>query len=620
MKDKRMKKRLSPSKLAAIFTALIMVLSLAGCGGSQGSGEPAVKHVIDMSGSREDQAAFDEFALRVFTDYIEGDYTAAHIYFKDIDNNKYGIDTDAIEVSLGGGFSQDEMRESEDYYRDVKEELESYDRRTLRPDQKDVYDAMADEIAYSLAMSEERFDYYAQVFSPVSGLTKNIPSLFTGWDLRNEKDVQDVITLLEDVPRYVDEAMGYLREQQDRGLLITDFDVLITDCDDIINTGGDSSVLKALIEQLPDLDLTDEQIADYTQKITDAYTGPYITAFRDLRADLDEVKDGFNFTGSYAELPDGSEYYELILRSSSGSDMGAEAMYDYMSDRNDEKNTLIRSTISSDSSLLDDYLDESKDDTGFTDYKEILEFIYGKMSQDYDLVEDLEYNVEMASPEEKLSERNILAYFLIPPLDAGHLQQMRVSPDAKDVQTLTAFGTIAHEGFPGHMYQYAYIYGTNTSPYIMTLGSDGFVEGYAMYAEYHAFDYLEDRFSRGYLDLHILEDQLGYSDSLITDIGVNYYGWTAEDVLDYFTDMGYDLPTEAAQEMYDDFRYDPAAYAPYAFGYEYIEEMREDAEDQLGSRFSPIAFNRALLEAGPVPLDIVRRHVEGYIANPAKYE
>jgi len=608
-------------KIVALLMSLILALSLAACGG--GSGQPGsgvVKPAIDISGSEEERAAFDEFALQAFVDYVESDYTAAHIYFKDLENNAYGIDPDAIEVSFGGGFTYDEMRESEDYYHDLKEELESFNRSVLTSDQKDVYDAMADEIGYSLAMSEERFDYYAQILSPVSGLTKNIPSLFTGWDLRNEKDVQDVITRLGDVQRYFGEACGYVREQQERQLLITDFDVLIQDCDDIINMGADSSVLRALVEQLPDLGLTEEQVASYTQQITDAYTGPYIQAFRDMKAFIEEISDGFNATGSYADFPDGAEYYELILWSSSGSDMGAEAMYDYMEERNDAKSDALYKAIYSDSTLLDEYLDESSDDTGFTDYTEILEFIYGKMSEDYDVVRDLEYNVETASPEEKLSERNILAYFLIPPLDAGHLQQMRVSPDAKDVQTLTAYGTIAHEGFPGHMYQYAYIYDNCDSPYIMTLGSDGFVEGYAMYAEYNAFDYLEDRFKRGYLDLHIIEDQMAYNDSLITDIGVNYYGWTAEDVLDYFTDMGYDIPTESAQEMYDDFRYDPAAYAPYAFGYEYIAEMRENAETALGSRFSAAAFNRALLEAGPVPLGIVKAHTENYIKNPAAYE
>ena len=170
------------------------------------------------------------------------------------------------------------------------------------------------------------------------------------------------------------------------------------------------------------------------------------------------------------------------------------------------------------------------------------------------------------------------------------------------------------------MYQYANIYDNIDSPYILTLGSDGFVEGYAMYAEYNAFSYLEDRFKGSYLELHALDDQMAYADSLLTDIGVNYYGWTAEDVLDFFTEMGYDIPTETAQEMYDDFRYDPAVYAPYAFGYEYIAEMRETAEEELGSRFSVKAFNRALLEAGPVPLDIVKKHTEKYIEDPSQYE
>ena len=606
----------------AAVLALALAFSLSACGaGSQGSGgSTVVRPAQDLREAEEMREAFDEFQLRVFTEYIESDYTAAHIYFKDLENNAYGIDPDSIEVSFGGGFTEEEMRESEDYYRDLGEELKGFDRDLLTARQQDIYDAMEDEIGYSLAMSEERFDYYAQLLSPVSGLTKNIPSLFTGWDLRNERDAEDVITLLGDLPRYFDEAEGYISEQQERQLLITDFDAIITDCSDIIEKGGDSSVLRALIEQLPDLGLTDEQIADYTARITEAYTGPYISAFEDLKAFIEEIRNGFNSTGSYADFPDGTEYYELILWSSSGSDMGAEAMYDYMEGRSDLKTDLLYKTIYSDSTLLDEYLDESNDDTGFADYNEILNFIFSKMYEDYDEVRDLEYNVEIASPEEKLSERNVLAYFLIPPVDAGHLQQMRVSPDAQDVQTLTAFGTIAHEGFPGHMYQYAYIYDNCDSPYIMTLGSDGFVEGYAMYAEYNAFDYLEDRFKRGYLDLHVVDSQMSYIDSLLTDIGVNYYGWTAEDVLDFFTEMGYDLPTETAQEMYDDFRYDPAAYAPYAFGYEYIAEMRENAEEELGSRFSSKAFNRALLEAGPVPLDIVKRHTEQYIDDPASYE
>ena len=196
------------------------------------------------------------------------------------------------------------------------------------------------------------------------------------------------------------------------------------------------------------------------------------------------------------------------------------------------------------------------------------------------------------------------------------MQHMRVNPSNTEITTLDTYMTVTHEGFPGHMYQFAYLADNIPSDYIITLEVDSMVEGYAVYSQYHALEYLEG-ISKAERLVTTYDERLGYLAYSLVDLGINYYGWDIPYTVEFMTNLGFSINEEIAQSIYDLLRLCPVYYESYGYGFEFIEKLRVKAENELGSKFSALEFNRALLNAGATPQNVVTRHIEEYI-NSAK--
>ena len=234
------------------------------------------------------------------------------------------------------------------------------------------------------------------------------------------------------------------------------------------------------------------------------------------------------------------------------------------------------------------------------------------MSEDFPEVSNLNYHIEDMN--EEIASDGIAAYFNIPSLDGDSIKQMRVNPDGADPGSLSTYLTVSHEGFPGHMYQYAYLYENVDSNYVKTLANvSAYVEGYAVYAEYESLHYL-DTLNESLTAAYRENELASYCLYIQADIGIHYEGWDVSETQDYFNETGIVLSDEDAQLVYDQLQANPAAFQPYYVGYHEFAALREKAEEALGDRFENKAFNEAILESGIAPFSVVERHVDAYIA------
>lgn len=559
-----------------------------------------------------EQKAFSEFIASEFKDAIENSYFATHIYY--IHPEEAGIDLSNIEVSFGTAPTDESYQESREYYDEAGEKFGAFNRSLLTPEQQVEYDAYKWEFTISRLLADEKFDYYDQYFAPPNSLDANLVSYLSNWDIRHERDAQDMVTLLKSIPAYVESAITYSKEQQQRELLMTNFDTVIEGAQDVLDMGMDSSVLSNMLEKIDNLEIDQAKKDEYKQGITDAFRDSYLPSFQLIIDAMEEMKGGYNNEESYAAFPNGSEYYAALLMYNTGTLDSADDIYDYLATKSDKLLNDLFKVYSKYSAEVEKYYDGSMPGTGYASYEEILEANKTALLQDHPEVKNLEYHIEDADPEEKLAEKNIAAYFLIPPLDGDRLQQMRVEPTGSNIESLDTFTTVSHEGFPGHMYHYAYMYSNIESPYIKTLGVDAFVEGYAVYSQLEALDYLENM-PKGYKELETVSTGLTYADYTLADIGINYYGWSKKEMQKFFTDIGYSVDEEAAQEIYDYLRCCPATYAPYGYGYLRVADLRDRAKKELGDKFTKLGFNTALLKAGPVPFSIIEKDIDQYIAD-----
>jgi uncharacterized protein (DUF885 family) len=167
-----------------------------------------------------------------------------------------------------------------------------------------------------------------------------------------------------------------------------------------------------------------------------------------------------------------------------------------------------------------------------------------------------------------------------------------------------------HEAIPGHVWQGEY---ANKLPLIRTqLSFNAYSEGWALYAEQLADEFgVYDDFEVG---------RLGYLQSLafracrlVVDTGLHAKRWTREQGVRFFVERNGSNPTEVASEV-DRYCSWPGQACGYKVGHSEINRQRDKARAALGPRFDIKAFNDAVVLGGNVPMDVLAKNVDEYVA------
>ena len=151
------------------------------------------------------------------------------------------------------------------------------------------------------------------------------------------------------------------------------------------------------------------------------------------------------------------------------------------------------------------------------------------------------------------------------------------------------------------------------SNYIKALSNiSAYTEGYAVYAQYEALSYL-DEVDQTLLEAYKENELATYCMIILADIGIHYDGWSVEEFKEFMESKGFSLDDESIRTQYAQLQANPAAFEPYYVGYHEIINMKEDAQQALGSRFHEKEFHTALLESGIAPFQVVQQHIDAYV-------
>lgn len=577
-------------KIGILFICFVLLLS--GCSSSQ-------EEVVNTEPEEEltaYQKSFNDYLKEQLVETLESDYYTLHSYLQDPES--YDIDTQEIEKTFGR-MDAESMEEDRQEIKETLEELHSFDYDKLTSQQKDTYDIIAYNMECSQELSDPKFDYIASAFSPMTGLQVTFPTIFADWTYDTEQELKDLILLLQDVDDYTQSAIDYTYIQNEKGYLCLDFDSVLSYCDQILEKGIDSSVLEGLQDQVDDLDLNKEQTKAYKQELEQAFSSSYLQAYQLIKdAMLDLEQNGENHPNGLASFDVGKEYYSLLMKENTGSNMSVEEVQEMMDDAYaDHVQTFIENT-DSDLSFL--YAS-----TDYTSYEQILESIKDQMFDDFPKIDALDYDIKDME-EEVASDNGVAAYFLIPEIDSDLKGQLRVNPNNSDMQSLDTYMTVAHEGMPGHMYQYNYVTEHIKEPLRWSLLANiAYQEGYATYAGHYSLRYIKG--IKPKVLKAFSEYTLSIYDALVlADIGIHYYNWDLETCQNKMKDYGIEMD----QLQYDQLLYTPCAFEPYYTGYEQIMDLKEKAKKTLKSDYNEKEFHTTLLNCGPSPFFIVERNME----------
>lgn len=577
----RERKNYRKKYICVIVTAFVVLESLftAGC---------------SMKDQGDADAEFEEYAEELFRSQAASNTVNLHYTLKEPE--KYGIlESD---VTFGSYESNsDAVKAAAENMRQALLEI-AYDE--LDTQNKLTYDILI----YQLRMMNRCADYllYEEPLGLVSGVQTQLPVVLSEYQFYDREDVDTYLALLKTTGEYFDSLIRFEREKSEAGLFMPDYaaDQVAEQCQAFIDMGNSNYLYSTFADRIGDVDELDEkEKSDYIQDNALAVNDYMIPAYEKLTDEIQNLKGRGKNEKGLVYLPGGEEYYELAVQMATGSDRSVEEMRD-----------LTRRQITDDLEAMEEVLgitaDEAQEAAASME-QESAELILSHLREELKnaFPEAPEVSLEVKFVPEEMEEHLSPAFYMIPAIDNTEENVIYIN-QAQMGDDLTLFTTLAHEGYPGHLYQTVYYESTDPEPIRSLLDFGGYVEGWATYAEMGSY-YLAP-LSKEQATLLQKNSSIILGLYALADIGIHYDGWSRMDTAAFFSAYGI-TDAEAVERIYDLIIGSPANYLKYYIGYVEFLELKKDWVREMGDDFSQKEFHEAVLKVGPAPFDIVEDYM-----------
>lgn len=550
-------------------------------------------------GSRENlmlQADFETFCTDLFKKEMEVSGTL-DLHYTLLHPENYGID--AEDASLGT-YRLSELIKSNHEIHDLKEKLSEFDPHMLSDDQQILYDSLSERIETGLMA--EGLELYDQPLAPTIGIQAQLPILLAEYSFHSLQDVEDYLTLLSQLDSYYGDILYFEEQKAAAGLGPSDASIerILESCQsyliDPVNNFLTETFDTRLNSLSTDISLSEQQKNNFRSRHLEVIKNSFLPAYHHLIDGLSGLKGRGINEGGLCGSRNGRRYYEYLLRSGPGLSYNIEELKAALSDR-----------MQKDLETISSLSKKTGPDLSFrlTDPPAILSDLQTQMSGDFPVLSEASKKYEIRYVPAQLESTLSPAFYLTAPLDDPTKNVIYInngSTSAKD----ELYPTLAHEGFPGHLYQTVYFREHTRNPLAALLTCSGANEGWATYVEQLSYFY----------DNGLSEENSAYQAAMrsfslcfhsLLDIGINYDGWS-KDRAAAFVRTCFDADDALVEELWQTMIDNPTNYLEYAGGYVEIMEMREEAEKKLGNRFSAKEFHKFLLDLGPVPFSVTRKY------------
>ncbi len=486
------------------------------------------------------------------------------------------------------------------------------------------------------------FPYFAEPLSPSSGAQSQLPILLAEYRLSSEADIENYLSVLEQLPAYLEGLMVYEQEKAQAGLFMSDAtaDKIIQQCMTLMNPqeldAGTHFLTITFVQRLDTLvengTLTSQQALAYESENDRLLTTVVAPAYDSLADKLTLLKGSGNPSCGLATFPQGQDYYVSLLARQTGSSRSIpeikELLYTDLKTNYNAFLALIRDNAALQDAFISSpsYLPAMTQSQMLATLEEqipagretdITSYCYPAIP----LTESTSIHCTIKQVDDSLAPYAAPAFYMIPPLDNVSNNTIYINP-ADTVDELSLFTTLAHEGYPGHLYQTVYTQSyweqEGIPPLRSTLYYGGFVEGWALYTELESYHYAawlaekEHPEAAAYYTACRLNRQIQLCLYSLLDIAIHYEGASLEDVKRIFASLGA-MDEDSMKAVYEYIVEEPANYPKYYLGYLEILELKKQAARQWTSATATDAacydtaflyrFHQFLLENGPADFD-----------------
>ena len=462
-----------------------------------------------------------------------------------------------------------------------------------------TYDILLD----SFITTQEGLDYtyFYEPLTPYTGIHAQLPILLSEFPLNTEEDIHTYLTLLKTFPEYFTSLIDFERQKTALGLFMSDseLDHVLEDCTAFVAM-KENYLVTSFSERISHITFIDKDKAQAFKKENNDIVNDFvIPSYSSLITSLEDFRHSNTNLLGLCYYKNGRNYYSYLVQNNTGSSRTLPNIQfliknQLLEDMQDLQTALNTQQVSHTTTAPDLHMTP----------EEMLTSLEKDISHAFptkNLVTATIKNVP-TSMEPYLSP----AFYLIPPLDQYtdnviYLNQSHMTDD------VSMYTTLAHEGFPGHLYQTTYYASTSPNPVRSLFSFGGYLEGWATYAEMCSYylGVIPDSTAT------ILQKNASLNLGLYAyvDIGIHYEGWSVADVVQFYKTYGI-TDTVIIERIYDLIKSTPSNYLKYYLGYLEFLELKKDCIQKWGPDFSQKRFHQAVLEIGPAPFSIVRKYLQ----------
>jgi uncharacterized protein (DUF885 family) len=502
------------------------------------------------------------------------------------------------------------------YWEDVLHRLDAIPRASLSPREQINLDVYYPQIQVLIA--SQRFRDFEMPANSDTTFWTDI-GYTARRNFRNTQDYRNWIAQMRDIPRYFREQMDEMRAGLKRGftpprVTMEGRDSSITAVTDATPEG---SLFYTPFKDMPGVAAADQASlrAEAAQVIHDVVQPAYVGLLKFMRT---EYVPGLRTTLAAQEMPDGQAFYQAKIKEFTTLDLSPEEIHAL--------------GVAEVARLHDEMLAVMKE-TGFKgDFPAFLKYLRSEPRFYAKTPDELLMRASWIAKKFDGKASQYFGYlprarFAIKPVPddlAPFYTAGRGGPGVYLVNTydlpsrplynLTAL--TLHESAPGHAFQMPIAAEHKDQPefrqrtYISAYG-----EGWALYCESLGVEM--GMYETPYERFGMLGYQIWRAARLVVDTGVHAQGWTRDQALAYLRQYTA-LPEREVETEVDRYIAWPAQALSYYLGERAILQARARAEKALGEKFNIRAFHDAVLELGSVPLPVLERHVDAFIASGGK--
>lgn len=562
---------------------------------------------------------------------------------------RYQLDNSPVlrsTLAIPGQFEWDDIStEAEQRHNEALQEfrnrLISINQSALSPNNQLSYELLLQDIEESLLFKP--FSHHGYPLSQMGGWHTRVPNILINYqEINNIQEAHDYIQRIKGVRHLFNDLIIQLEKSEEAGVIPPQFiyEKVITAAENVIkgapfNKQGISPIWEDFNNKIKDINLYSSSNNVLIKKAKKAMKRSLLPAYQDLIKFLKEQQVRAPKFQAAKDLPNGSEYYQLLLQSYTTTDLTAEQIHSIGLSEVKKIQQKIRKLIkplgyppaqAEDSQIeslelkpfftwMENNAERFKQDTqGQKDFiayqRDKVAAMSMRLHTSFDVLPNTPIVVRPVA--EYRQQSAPIAFYEQPPLDGSRPGFYYVNPSRQhDLPKYRLAALAYHEALPGHHMQIALARENSTLPsFRRLLGFNAYSEGWALYAEKLADEmggYTSNDERYGQLIM-----ELWRAVRLVIDTGLHAKSWSQNQALTYRLE---NTPFSREDSILAIQRYlvMPGQATSYKIGALEIERLRRKAEISLGKDFSLPQFHNIVLSQGALPLDILEQQIDSWI-------